>query len=339
MERIPESPPVILPLALQERPLWSVMIPVYNCAHYLPEALQGVLAQAPGKDQMQIEVVDDASTDTNVAALVERLGKGRVGYFRQAENVGSLRNFETCINRARGKLVHLLHGDDRIKEGYYEKVTSLFQKYPYIGAAFSGYRCINDTGSITYSCHTEAKEEGVLQNWLLRIAERQRIQYAAMTVRREVYENLGSFYGMSFGEDWEMWVRIAKHYAVAHTPEILAEYRTHFTSVTWQSVSSGGMVGDIEKAIEIISQHVPPDMRGKVEKKARRHNAYHFVGNAHKLWSKTHDMSLTLHQVQQVFRLSRAPNIYWHVFKLYLKIWLKIDYLNPFPSKGYRVKK
>ena len=44
------------------RPVWSVMIPTYNCAKYLRETLVSVLAQDPGPEQMQIEVVDDYST-------------------------------------------------------------------------------------------------------------------------------------------------------------------------------------------------------------------------------------------------------------------------------------
>src|SRR5450432_1899209 len=101
IERIPQSPPVIKPVGDSiKRPLWSVMIPTYNCSEYLVETLQAVLAQAPSADMMQIEVVDDCSTDTDVEALVKKIGKGRVGFFRQTENVGSLRNFETCLNRS-----------------------------------------------------------------------------------------------------------------------------------------------------------------------------------------------------------------------------------------------
>ena len=61
------------------RPLWSVMIPAYNCYNTLGETISSVLVQDPGKDQMQIEVIDDGSTDGNVKELVERIGGGHFG--------------------------------------------------------------------------------------------------------------------------------------------------------------------------------------------------------------------------------------------------------------------
>src|ERR1700759_1744825 len=96
IDRIPLSPPTVAPLNGSEgRPIWSVMVPVYNCGSYLPQALRSILQQDPGPALMQIEVVDDCSTDIDVEELVRTIGKGRIVYYRQPENVGSLRNFET----------------------------------------------------------------------------------------------------------------------------------------------------------------------------------------------------------------------------------------------------
>ena len=164
---------------------------------------------------MQIEVIDDASTDADVAAIVESIGKGRVKYFRQPRNVGSLRNFETCLNRSKGKLIHLLHGDDRIRKGYYATILELFEKFPQSGAAFCGIRKIDNTGDEMSTDIPLMQNDGILENWLVRIAERNLLQYSAITVQRSVYETLGGFYGSTGGEDWEMWVRIAQKYAVA----------------------------------------------------------------------------------------------------------------------------
>jgi len=196
-KRIPKSPPIIKPLSsiYSNRPLWSIMIPVYNCSRFLPEVLKSVLNQDMGFNHMQIEVIDDASTDADVEKLVNKIGLGRIHYFRQKHNVGSLRNFETCINRAKGQLVHILHGDDRVRNGFYRNFTNLFNNYPQAGAAFSNYNFIDEFGNVTQHGRLEEHEVGILNNWLNRIAELQKIQFVCMVVKREVYEELGSFFG------------------------------------------------------------------------------------------------------------------------------------------------
>src|SRR5689334_11194856 len=86
----------ILPLGAEiTRPFWSVMIPTYHCARFLRQTLESVLAQDPGPESMQIEVVDDGSTLDDPAAVVAEVGRGRVAFYRQPRNVGHTKNFET----------------------------------------------------------------------------------------------------------------------------------------------------------------------------------------------------------------------------------------------------
>ncbi|NJO94262.1 MAG: glycosyltransferase family 2 protein [Hydrococcus sp. RM1_1_31] len=63
------------------RPFWSVMIPNYNCTHYLVQTLKSVLEQDPGSEVMQIEVLDNCSTQDDPEAIVNEIGKGRVFFF------------------------------------------------------------------------------------------------------------------------------------------------------------------------------------------------------------------------------------------------------------------
>ena len=128
------------------RPFWSVMIPTYNCARFLRQTLESVLSQDPGPDMMQIEVVDDRSTLDDPAAVVAEVGRGRVAFYRQPRNVGHTRNFETCLKRARGKVVHLLHGDDYVLDGFYRKLQHAFESQPQIGAAFCRQIFTDDSG-------------------------------------------------------------------------------------------------------------------------------------------------------------------------------------------------
>jgi glycosyltransferase involved in cell wall biosynthesis len=77
------------------RPLWSVMIPTYNCAHFLRRTLESVLDQDPGPDFMQIEVVDDCSTADDPRTVVDQIGCGRVGFYRKPQNEGAIKNVNT----------------------------------------------------------------------------------------------------------------------------------------------------------------------------------------------------------------------------------------------------
>ncbi|MFD1874719.1 glycosyltransferase family 2 protein [Hymenobacter bucti] len=317
--RFPTSAPTIAALPdSAARPLWSVMIPVYNCAAYLEDTLHSVLEQDLGADVMQIQVVDDASTDIDVEALVKIIGQGRVDYFRQPANVGSLRNFETCLNHANGHLVHLLHGDDRIGADFYAKMTALHQRYPEIGAAFSRYASISEDGD-RLSLPAVVAEEGILDNWLARIAQHQPIQYACMTVRREVYEKLGSFYGTSYGEDWEMWVRIARYYPVAYTPEILADYRIRAHSITWEKSRNNQLVPDLLNVLGRIQSHLPKQGSQQIIESSKKYCAHMMVYNTYKVLKELKDIRLARIQIKQALDLSSHYSIYLSIAKLWVK--------------------
>ncbi len=323
MVRIPSSPPLITPISNKlNRPLWAVMIPVYNCSEYLTEAIESVLMQNIPEEEMQIEVIDDASTDADVEAIVKQAGKGRVQYFRQKENLGSLRNFQTCINRSCGQFVHILHGDDRVKMGYYEKISTLFQKYPEAGAAFCRYSYIDQDGKRMYHQPSEMKQSGILQDWILRIGIRNVIQFAAITVRRNVYEKLGSFYALTYGEDWEMWVRIASHYPTAYTPDILAEYRKHIASITGQKFLTAAYFTDLTYAMKLIQVQLPAKKRKIILKKSRKFYAYYGLRMANSLWHTFHNKLYVKANINQSLKLHRDIGMYWKIFKIHTKIFL-----------------
>lgn len=323
MDRIPQTPPIIPPLENElDRTLWSVMIPVYNCSNFIPDAIESVLNQDLGEEQMQIEVVDDASTDADIKALVLKHGKGRVGYFRQPENRGSLRNFETCIKRSKGKLIHLLHGDDKVNDGFYQEISDLFHRFPEAGAAFTNYDFIDEEGKQIGQFQLEEKEPGILDNWLLRIASSQKIQYASMVVKREVYEKLGSFYGSNCGEDWEMWVRIAKFYPMAYSPKVLAAYREQTQSITWENAVSGNLLEGLKLTQKHIQEHLPEKKRAWVLKKSNKHLSNFFMGMAWKVWKSTKNLSYSTQLILQ--SLSFDWNLYatMRILKFYGAVFL-----------------
>lgn len=314
-ERTPKSPPQIARLNLSpDHPQWSVMIPSYNCSVYLRKTLASVLAATP--ETAQIEVIDDCSTDADVGALVAELGKGRVGFYRQAQNVGSLRNFETCINRAKGKYVHILHGDDLVKPGFYEEIDSLFEKYPEAGAAFTGCSDIDDDDNWLWDSKKIQDQPGLIDNWLLTIAEGQLLQTPCKVVKRHVYEELGAFFGVHYGEDWEMWTRIAANYPVAYSPKKLAYYRVHASNITGNSLKTGQNVKDISAVINTIQAYLPPRKRREIRRTARRNYSLYVGILSDRIYHEQNDPKAALIQVIHAFRLYPSRRSLYRLIKI-----------------------
>lgn len=268
---------------------------------------------------MQIEVVDDFSTDGDVEALVNEIGRNRVSFFKQQKNVGSLRNFETCINRARGTFVHILHGDDLVKPGFYEEIDSLFVKFPDIGAAFTGCTDFNENDVPIWDSKKILSEPGIIDNWLLKIAEGQLLQTPCIVVKRSVYEHLGSFFGVHYGEDWEMWTRIAAHYQVAYSPKPLAFYRVHNSNITSNSFRSGQNIKDISTVINIIQDYLPKEERKRLKRIAKKNYAFYITMNADALYHNNKDPKTALLQTARAFRLHSNKHTLYYFLKISIK--------------------
>ena len=299
-----------------DRPVWSVMIPTYNCAGYLQETLVHVLAQAPGPELMQIEVIDDCSTADDPATVVEEVGNGRVGFYRQPENVGHIKNFETCLQRSRGKLIHLLHGDDYVMEGFYNRMQRAFKQSPNIGAAFCRQIFMDEQGHWRDFSPLEQMESGLLNNRLQRLAVEQRIMTPSIVVRREVYEELGGFDNrLICSEDWEMWVRIAACYPIWYEVEPLAVYRMHSASNTGCHVRNGEERRYTRKAIEIFKSYLPHESADRLARRAGETYALSALDTAHRMLI-CRDFTSAVIQIREALNFSKSFRVIRQIVSL-----------------------
>ena len=288
------------------RPLWSVMIPTYNCAKYLERTLKSVLEQAPRTELMQIEVVDDCSTKDDPEAVVRELGRGRVSFYRQPQNVGAICNFNTCIQRSVGQIVHILHGDDIVLPGFYNVLQEAFDKEPTIGAAFCRHIFINEKDHQQFLSALERRTAGVFADLLEPIAVSSIIQAPSVVVRRSVYEALGGFHPELFhAGDWDMWKRIATHYPVWYEPQPLACYRKHSSSHTSSLSKSGANIANIRRSIEISQLYLPNTIAGELTIKARETLALSAFRSA--CWQLVNfDVIAAIANAREAFKCSRS---------------------------------
>ncbi len=235
------------------RPLWSVMIPAFNCASFLAQTLESVLAQDPGPALMHIEVVDDCSTKDDPQAVVEALGRGRVQFFRQPHNVGAITNFNTCIERSRGHLVHILHGDDYVLPGFYAKIGQAGEAHPECAAFFTRSFIV-----------TENDELESLSNRIAHLEKPSKqpgsqfytndIRTPAVVVRRSFYEAHGGFLTpLVHVADWEMWLRTISLGTALMINEPLASYRSFPGNDTGRLARTGENLRDYLRLRDILA--------------------------------------------------------------------------------------
>jgi glycosyltransferase involved in cell wall biosynthesis len=285
------------------------MIPVYNRTTYLEKTLRSVLCQDPGAEEMQIEVVDDASTVGDTESLVRRVCGERVSFFRQPVNIGGVANWNSCIERSTGEWVHILHSDDVVFPGFYARLKIQLERRTDIGAAFCRHAFIDENGHQFEISELEAPTSGVLADFVDKIGLFQRIQCPSIVVRRAVYERLGGFRpDLSYAVDWEMWTRIAAHYPIWYEPEILAAFRSHSTSWTAACVRSAATIADERRCIAIIRPFLPPDRAEAISQKARElaslralEFAYRALGNA--------EFETAFKQVWEALKCSSSPHV------------------------------
>ena len=256
------------------RPLWSVMIPTYNNSKYLEQAIESILAQDPGSDEMQIEVIDDCSTKDDPEKIVREMGNNRVSFYRQPQNVGIGANWNTCIQKARGYWVHILHQDDLVMPGFYRRFREALENEPTIGAAFCRNIYIDEDGNWQSLSPLERKTPGILPQWIEKISVACWIVCPAIVVKRSVYEQLGGFHPeLRCALDWDMWKRIAVHYPIWYEPQPLACYRWHSASTVSGMIRSGFNIAEARRSIEISKSYLPEAIANELSDKSREHHA------------------------------------------------------------------
>ncbi|MBD3373768.1 glycosyltransferase, partial [candidate division KSB1 bacterium] len=238
---------------------------------YLIECIQSVVKQALDPETMQICVCDDCSEDQTIKEKIQAIAGTRVEVYRHPQRVGHIRNFNTCLNKAKGHLVHILHGDDQLRLGFYEKLTGVFESNQDIGAAFTRFIYIDDRGHWRALSGLEMDKPGIFHSFLPQVAVRHFILSAAMVVRRQVYEKVGGFCPqVPSYEDWDMWKRVGSISSVWYEPYPFVLYRKHRQTMSIYNLDRHFTIDGISKSIELSRSYLPLHSREKWIKQAKQ---------------------------------------------------------------------
>jgi glycosyltransferase involved in cell wall biosynthesis len=213
------------------RPLVSVLVPAFNAARYLREAVDSILGQS--YPNVEVLLLDDASSD-ETGSIAATYG-GRIRYVRQPKNLGIYDNVNVGIGLARGDFIATYHADDFYSPTIVSTQVEFFELHPDVGAVFCSDIFVDAAGREYGRLRLPDEVRGerpldyaTVLNGVLTYKNRFLVCPSAM-VRASVHQAVGvyqqSLYGIA--SDLDMWLRIARRYPIAVLESHLMSYR-HF---------------------------------------------------------------------------------------------------------------
>ena len=202
----------------------SVVIPCFNQAEYLPEAIESVLGQT--RRPTDIVVVDDGSTD-DTAEVCRRYPAVR--YVHQtSQGLANARN--AGLAAATGTYVVFLDADDRLHAGAVDIGFRLLQAHPEWGFVSGEHRDISPEGSV----QKEWTREPVTADHYLALLRSNYVgMVATVMYSRQMFEDVGGFDAtLSACEDYDLYLRVARRFPIGCHSQLVAHYRRHDRAIS-----------------------------------------------------------------------------------------------------------
>jgi glycosyltransferase involved in cell wall biosynthesis len=210
----------------------SVVIPTYNRAHTVLEAVRSVLSQR--FRDLEVIVVDDGSTDDTAARLAAvpdprlRVIMGRHAGVSAARNLG--------VSKASGTLISFLDSDDLWRPDKLAAEVAFLARHPEVHAVFTDLEkrhgdqvfpsFMRQTAVFSRRLAHAAYPDGLVleaREMRLCLLEEVPIKPSALTMRRAAFDAVGGFdETWSSSEDWEFLLRLAREHRFAYLDRPLA---------------------------------------------------------------------------------------------------------------------
>jgi len=212
------------------KPLVSVVLPTYNRADLMAEAITSVLSQTHSR--LELIIADDGSTD-NTEEVARSFSDKRIVYLKLPHAGLPAPPRNRGIEASKGEFIAFLDSDDLWLESKIEKSLNGFVKAPDAGIICSNeYILLEHAGKTTETYAPKKGNEQVIS--FERLFMGNIISSSTAVVRRCCFDKVGLFnesIGLRATEDYHMWLRIAAKFKVLYLDQPLGYYRIHEGSI------------------------------------------------------------------------------------------------------------
>ncbi len=201
----------------------SVIMPVYNGAKYLGEAIESILGQTY-KD-FEFLILNDGSTDESLA-IVRSFDDRRIRVIDNGRNLGLIATLNRGFEEAKGDYLVRMDADDRARPQRIHRQLDYLEKNPAVGVVGS---FVSTLGSDQKNLRFPVEHEDIFVHALFDSP----LVHPSVTIRRTAITGVPYDSSYVHAEDYELWSRLLQAGVRFHIlPERLLEYRVHGNQVS-----------------------------------------------------------------------------------------------------------
>ena len=233
-----------------EHPLVSALVLCYNQAQYVVECLEAIKAQ--NYPNLEIVVNDDASKDDSVAVIETWFARNNISHrlLKNQTNQGICRSLNNAVRNSRGKYLSGIASDDVWLPGKLRNQVEWMERLPEkVCLVYSDALQMDERGNllpgrfIGVDGRHDSSQPMPQGDVHLALWKGNFIAPMTTLIRRGCFDKVGLYDETLFAEDWDMWLRLSRHYEFAFSPEVSAKYRIVTTSATRKNF--GRLVDDM----------------------------------------------------------------------------------------------
>lgn len=301
-------------------PTVSVVIPAYNLAPYLGEAIDSVLNQ--DYPNLEVIVLDDGSTD-DTRRILESYA-GRI-YFEAHPNMGQVNTLNKAWGIASGEILGWIGADDALVPGAIRKTVEVLRTNPDVVLTYGDFNLIDSDSRFMRRVRTK---EFNYRDMVINVVC---IPGPGAFFRRTALEATGPWdSSLKIMLDYDYWVRLGLQGKFMRIPEVLALYRIHPGQETFSKMDEQKAAEPVLVIERLFEKRALPDNVRAYKKKALS-NAYlvsaqlNFRGGRFRiaLANLCHAISLSPGNLLTVKALKMAGNVLF--YRVGYKIWWKLN--------------
>jgi glycosyltransferase involved in cell wall biosynthesis len=207
-------------MTTEQLPVVSVLMPVFNSAEWLAEAIKSIQCQTI--TNFEFVIIDDGSTDASECILRRNARNDpRIRLWRQ-EHLGIAAALNRGIGLVRSRFIARMDADDVAHAERLQKQLSFLQAHPEVGAVGSWAHVIDEDDRQTGELRPESEPSKIREL----LSKRNPFVHSSMMISADLVRRVGGYRSALDGaEDYDLWLRISECAKLANLPEPLMSYR------------------------------------------------------------------------------------------------------------------